>query len=318
MKFLPLLVLLVACKKDDKPAAPPPKDPLPPAETAPAMKPPEPPPVATPDAAVAAPVTAADPACTERATQLEKRMREVAAATPGLMPLVKNVNAPESEAGKGFDERGFVLAVAKDGTASVRGDKFRSSKEAGPWLDAMNKTGLERLIMDGGSLRDAKLVLYIWPDRDTPASTIAELLAVATENGSNWVPRLVVARKAGPASGEKLGAPIAAIAAKVPAAEPESTTYVAGQMKTAGGQCSEVITPFAADPLAGTPAKGTEKLLKEVTIGLMKCNCKVSNPDLFDWSVAAYFGATAPALAWVEMPMIDKAEKRTIGKLIAK
>src|SRR5439155_3170970 len=110
-----------------------------------------------------APPPAATSPCAERAARLDKRLHDLAAATPGFMPL-HHVDTPSAPGGKPFDTRGFVLAVTKDGKFFTQGAQLAGIKEAGDWLDAMSKSALEKHAMAGGSTRDAKWPLYIWAD----------------------------------------------------------------------------------------------------------------------------------------------------------
>jgi hypothetical protein len=260
------------------------------------------------------PAPAAGGECADRSARLDKRLRELAAATPGFLPRVDKLEAPAA-VGKPFDSRGFVVAIAKDGTSYVQGERFKTAKELGGWLDAMNKSALEKHVMAGGSAKDAAFPLYVWADRETPASAVAGVLATAEANGSHWVPRLLVAG-ATPATAPEVPAKASAVAAKLPPSEPEATKYIADQVKAAMGECKDLITPLATSTLEGVPQKQSDKLIKELPAGLTRCECKIPDPDVFEWGMHAWFGAWAPALAWVDMPKLAKTDKTALGKLV--
>jgi biopolymer transport protein ExbD len=305
MRGLSIAVLLVACGKTDKEA---------PKETPPT--PPAPPPAQT--AKIDAAAAPAPSPCADRAAALGKRLSELAAATPGFMPMQKDINAPESAAGKPVAKRGFVIGVGKDGKMYAQGQRFKDIKEVGQYLDAMNKSALEKYLLAGGSSKDAKFPIYIWADRDTPAAKVADVLTAAEGAGMHWELGLLVAGKAAaPAGDAKPSDAIAAIAAKMPASEPEATKYLVDELKKGlGDTCSAIITPLATASMEGVPGKDSDKLVKEVPAGLVKCECKLPNVDVFEWGMHQWLGAAAPPLALVDMPKIAKGEKQSIGKLV--
>jgi hypothetical protein len=261
------------------------------------------------------PAPAAGGECADRSARLDKRLHELAAATPGFLPKVDKLEAPAAAAGKPFDSRGFVVAVAKDGTTYVQGEHFKTAQELGRYLDAMNKSALEKHVMAGGSSKDAVFPLYIWADREAAASAVAGVLATAEANGSHWSPRLVVAG-AKPATAPEVSAKASAVAAKLPPSEPEATKYIADQLKAAMGECKDLIMSLATSTLEGVPQKQSDKLVADIPAGLAKCECKIPDPDVFEWGMHAWFGAWAPALAWVDMPKLAKTDKTALGKLV--
>jgi biopolymer transport protein ExbD len=307
---LAIAVLLMACgKKDESKPTPPPET----KETKPAE--------ATADAAAvgsAAAGSAAAPSgpCAERGANLTKRLSELATATPGFMPLQRAINAPESAAGKSFETRGYVVAVAKDGKLYIEGQEI-AAKELKDWLDAAWKMAREQVGLDGGSTKDAKFQVYVWADRDAAAGRVGEVVETAKAVSDQFVTALLVAGKpASPPADTKLSPEVQAIAAKLPKTEPKATKYLVDQLKAAIGTCEAIIMPWAATSHLDPPPYVATKLAKEVPQGLVKCDCKIPNVDVFEWGITESFGASAPALAWVEMPAIKKGDKQPISKLV--
>jgi hypothetical protein len=305
MKTALCIALLVAgCGKADKTKPAPAPEPAKGSQTAPA-----------PEADAATPSPAAGGDCDARAAKLGARMKELAAATPGFAPILKDLNAPEAAAGKPFDERGFVVALAKDGTMYSENEKLPDLKTAEAYLDAMNKSALEQHVMGGGSTKDAKFAIYYWVDRDVSAGKLADLVAAADKAGNHWTHRILVAGKTALPAAE-LPAEVGAIAAKVPASPPDSIKYVVDQIKAAIGSCSDLITPLGTASLEGVPGKISDKLIAEVPIGLTKCGCDKVKVDLLEWGIGVWFGSSAPPLAWVDMPALKKGDKQPISKLV--
>jgi len=293
-----IIAFAVGCSSKDAGKPAPKQEPEPP----PAVKTPEPAP------------TQAGGSCDDRAARLGKRLQELAAATPGFMPIVA-INAPQAAAGKPFDTRGDVVAMAKDGKTFAQGEGFATQKDLENYLDAMEKTELERFYMDGGN-SNTKFPLYLWVDRDAPVSAIADLLASETVKDSHWAPRLLVVGTTAPEADTDLSPDVSAIAAKLPVGEPAATVYVADQLKAAMGSCSALITPLGTASLEGLPGKITEKLVKELPSGLKQCDCKITSPDAFEWGTDVWFGSTSPALAWIDMPKITKGDKQPLSGLV--
>jgi hypothetical protein len=146
----------------------------------------------TADAAAAASSGSGD--CAKRAERLEQELRELATTKPGFVPIVQGITAPSASGAQPIKERGWVIAVARDGSMFIQGHRFEKTEHASvveharTYTDAMFKTALEKFIMDGGSSRDLSVPLYIWADRDAPASVLAELVTYADPEGP-WPPR---------------------------------------------------------------------------------------------------------------------------------
>jgi hypothetical protein len=265
-------------------------------------------------AAVAAP--APTTACADRTAHLDKRLHELATATPGFMPLAHDIAAPDAAAGKPFDTRGFVIGIARDGKTSTQGQVFATLKDLGDYLDAMNKQALEKFIMAGGSSHDAHFPVYLWVDKDTPAGAVADVLATAAAAGDHWSMRLLVASKTAPPPEPAPPAEVKAIADKLPATEPDATKYLVQQLRDAIGACKPIIVTLGTASLEGLPQKEADKLAKDVPAGLASCECKLPNPDVFEWGMHVWFGTLAPPLAWVDMPKVAKHDKQPISKLV--
>lgn len=248
--------------------------------------------------------------CGDRVTRLDKRLHELAAATPGFLPVARDITAPASPSGKPFDQRGFVVAVAKDGTISVPGNRLAKLEDLRDYLTQESRQAQEANVMKGGTSMGLQLALYIWADRDTPATIVASVLATAAATSDHWLPRLVVA---GPTT-----APAdPAIAARLPPTEPDGTTQLRNQLRTAMGECRPVILAFGTASLEGLPQRETEKLVRELPAGYGECNCALPDPGAFEDGLAAWFGAWAPPLAWVDMPKLGAGDQQPIGKLFA-
>lgn len=105
------------------------------------------------------------------------------------MPIVQGINAPSVTGAQPIKERGWVIAVARDGSMFVQGHRFEKTastsvvEDVRNYTDAMFKNALEKHVMGGGSTRDFSVPLYIWADRDTPARVVAELVAYADPEG---------------------------------------------------------------------------------------------------------------------------------------
>jgi hypothetical protein len=253
-------------------------------------------------------------ACADRAARLGKRLQELAAVTPGFMPL-HPIDAPTA-AGKPFDTRGFVVAIDKDGKLFTQGAAFADMKAASEWLRTLGMQAGEATAMAGAPLQDAMWPVYVWADAKAPAGLIAQLVAAAAADSEHFKPRLLVTSKtAMPPEGE-LSADLAAIAKKQPSNEPASTQYVVDQLKGAMGDCKPTILSLGTLSTIGLPAKQSETLIKDLPAGLVKCACKIPNPDVFDWGMHVWFGSSAPSLAWIDMPKLKKGDKKPIGALV--
>lgn len=265
------------------------------------------------DAAIAA----APPAgCTDRVARIDKHLHELAAATPGFMPLRHDITAPSSAAGKPLDTRGFVIGVTRDGKTSAQGQAFATTKDLGDYLDAMNKEALEKFAMAGGSPHDAQFPLYLWVDKDAPAATVASVLDAAAVAGNHWIPRLLVASTAPKPADPTFSPEVKAIADKLPPSEPDSTQYLAAQLRGAIGDCKPIIMALGTVSLEAVPQKEFDKLVKELPAGLATCECKVLNGDGLEWGAHVWLGGLAPALAWIDMPKVAKTDKHPIGTLV--
>ncbi|HEY4176502.1 MAG TPA: hypothetical protein VGM90_06715 [Kofleriaceae bacterium] len=304
-----LVASLAACggSKKEEPKAPEAATVAPPVEEkAPAVAP-VPVPVEDP---------AAKQACVDRSAKLGAHLDELAKATPGFVPLEKSITSPASAKGKAIDGRGFVVGVGKDGTYYWFGQKLQSLEDVNGLLDAAYKKSLETFIMDGGSLQTAKFNVYVFADKDAPASAVADIVALAKkESGDKYVLRLLVGGKGATPDAKAMGG-AQAIADKLPASEPDATKYMVDQLKTSIGSCDAVITVIATSDSTDLPSKTAAKLSKGLPDALVKCQCKVANFDALEWGMSTWFGATAPALAYVDMPAIKKGEKKPIGKLV--
>jgi hypothetical protein len=148
-------------------------------------------PKATPSTPATAPATGD---CATRAAKLETELRELATTRPGFLPLVQGIDAPSAKGAQPTTERGWVIAVARDGSVSVQGHRFDKTdstsviEDVRSYTDSMFKVALEKHVMGGGSGRDLSIPLYLWVDRNAPASLVAELVAYANPEGP-WPPR---------------------------------------------------------------------------------------------------------------------------------
>lgn len=133
--------------------------------------------------------------CAKRAERLERELRDLAASTPGFLPFVPGINTPSASGGKPVNERGWVIAVARDGSMSVRGSRLENIEDARNYTESVFRSALEKFSMNGGSARDLKVPIYIWADREAPARVIAELEAFANPEGP-WPPRSGAAKAA--------------------------------------------------------------------------------------------------------------------------
>jgi hypothetical protein len=127
--------------------------------------------------------------CATRAERLERELRDLASANPGFMPIVQGINAPSASGAQPIRERGWVIAVARDGRMFVQGHRFEKTahgsviEDVRSYTDSMFRNALEKFVMDGGSGRDFSVPLYVWADRDAPARVLAELVAYADPEG---------------------------------------------------------------------------------------------------------------------------------------
>jgi len=139
-------------------------------------------------------VTTADAAasggdCATRAERLERELRELASANPGFMPIVQGINAPSASGAQPIRERGWVIAVARDGRMFIQGHRFEKTahgsvlEDVRSYTESMFRRALEKFVLDGGSGPDLSVPLYIWADRDAPVRVLAELVAYADPDG---------------------------------------------------------------------------------------------------------------------------------------
>jgi len=166
------VVLLLGCsKKEDKPA-----------------------PTPQLEVKAIADATAGTGDCATRAARIERELRELAAAKPGFSPLVQDINAPSASGAQPIKERGWVIAVGRDGSIFIQGHRFEKTAHTSVVEDVRSfteqafRSALEKFIMAGGSSQDLLVPLYIWADRDAPARVIAELVMYADPEGP-WPPR---------------------------------------------------------------------------------------------------------------------------------
>lgn len=289
----------------------------------------EPPPTPVADKEPVPPPAPAGPTCAERAARLGKRIEVLAAATPGWMPLIKDLEAPtrnvpqgsgaphEVQAQHPVDERGVVIAITKDGKVWTQGQEL-TPKLVPEYFKSLHMQAAEARAMAGGHASDPDGPLYLWADRGAPASAVTAVVTAALAEGV-YSPRLLVtASTPVPAADPALLAvpAVKAMADKLPTVEPDATQYLAGVLRSAMNPCSDVITPFATASSEGDTASQTTKLVAELPAGLTKCDCKMTDVDLFEWGVDVWFGATAPGLNWIDLPKMNKGEKRTIGELV--
>jgi hypothetical protein len=317
-------------------------------------------------AATAAAAGSAAPAiaCPERVAKFKEQMNALGRSTPGFLPFVQGIRAPEAANAKPFDQRGVIIAVTNDGGIVVQGRRLASAAEALDYISDREKRMLEDHAMGGSSTRNAHWPLYIWADRDAPAGVIADLVGPAghesddaqtkpgegvhkmkkpktetlsearkkaieqaraagvlgsdtaePEASSHWLPRLIVAGKDAPP--RLADSPdVAAIASKLPASEPEATTYVAEQLRGSIGTCELLITEFASADSGGEPAKEVGRLAVGLPSAYAKCDCNVANADAFEWGARTMLGAWAPPLAWVDMPKLTAGDKQPISALV--
>jgi hypothetical protein len=330
MRVLAIIVLLLGCSADQGRRT----------DTRPA---------ATGSGSSAVDRAAAPVSCADRVARIDKELRALSAMTPGFLPIVNGIATPASTAGKPFDARGFVVAVTREGHAYVQGHRIEDTADARSYFRAIEMRAVEQLVMDGGSGRDAKFPLYIWADRETTAGAVAELLSAiepepakkrppqnltkeqldarqqaidqAREMGllgeasPRFLPRLLVAGTAAARRGPE-SADATAAAAKLPASEPETTTYLAAQLRGAIGMCAPLIIGIGTASAAGTPAKEADGLVASLSAGLKECECKIASLDVFEWGVYTWFGAWAPPLAWIDMPKLTAGDKQPVGALV--
>ncbi len=263
----------------------------------PAMRPPDPQPMT----------------CEQRAARLDKRLHALASHTPGFMPAVQSIHEPKAAGAQAFDARGVVVGISRDGQMYAPGVHFTSVQEAASYLDAKNKEALEKYAMAGGSLRDARWPFYIWADKDAPASAVASLAATTAD--MHWVPRLLVTAAGGYEHDRETPA-ADAVAAKLPATEPDATSYIADQLRSAIGPCKDIVLALGTADLESIPDKVAEKLAKDVPAGLVACKCALPSVDIFEWGMHQWFGDKGPELAWIDLPKIGKGDKQPIGALV--
>jgi hypothetical protein len=245
--------------------------------------------------------------CPADADRVGKRLVDLKA--PGYMPALK-ISAPTAKASMSIDKRGFVIAVTKDGKLVVQGDAFKTTKDAELYLDSMWKMGLETHGLEGSGGK-AQVPLYVWVDKDTQAKHVAALVAIAAKAGDFQV-RLLVAGK------DKAPAPTGgavAIAAKLPAKEPEGTKYLADQLKQQIANCAQAITVLGTSDVGHSMSK-KYNLADTMPKALKDCGCKVSKMDVFEWAIAEWYGAQGAGMSWVPIPKIEATEAQPISKFV--
>lgn len=110
---------------------------------------------------------------------MEKELRELIPARPGFMPLVRDLDAPAAAGGEAIKDRGVVIAITKDGGIFTQGSRLENTDHVFDYVDTIYKQALEAHVMGGASSRDFRLRVYLWADRDAPASVVAQVAAAA-------------------------------------------------------------------------------------------------------------------------------------------
>jgi hypothetical protein len=257
--------------------------------------------------------SAAAPDCPKEAERIGKRLAGLKTSAPGFMPVIKTIGLPTAANAKAIDQRGFVLAVTKDGKVFAQGQGLAQAKDTEQFLDAMWKSALEAWVLDDrGPAKDAKFALYIWADKDTPAKHVAAVATAAAKVSDRFLVRLLVAGKGGAVPPPKAAT---AIAAKVPTGEPEGTKYVVGELKKAVGGCATLVTALAISSIDKSTSKKYD-LVDLVPKAMVDCGCKLANMDVFEWGIVEWYGATGSTFAWADLPKLGATDAQPLGKLV--
>ncbi|MEO8698419.1 MAG: hypothetical protein ABI867_00210 [Kofleriaceae bacterium] len=234
--------------------------------------------------------------------------------TPGYMPVIKGITVPTATSTKPIDQRGFVVAVTKDGKYVSKGQVFASLKEVEQFLDGMFKSALETWgLEDQGPTKDAKFALYIWADKDTPAKLVAGVATVATKVSDRFTVRLLVGGKTTPPAPSG-GA--TAVAAKLPGKEPEGTKYLATELKKVAETCDKLVVVLATHSVDKATSKKKYNFVEAAPKAILDCGCKVGNLDVLDWGLAEWYGAAGSAFAWVDLPKLGASDAQPLGNLV--
>jgi hypothetical protein len=250
-------------------------------------------------------------------TRFEERLTSLVKQTPGLMPRIPpDANPPVSARGKPIDAQGVVIAVLRDGKLAVGAGELTNADHAREHLgneqsraigDALNHRGPEH-----------SWPLYVWADRDTPVSAVAELVRVIS---TQWSLRLLVAAdQPSPArDAELLARPSVKRAIdKFPKTEPEAMLAFAEQLKSSLAPCDELLMVLVkATTEAGPSTEGTV-LATQVPRTVASCGCKLNDLDVFEYSILAMFGAFHQPLRWIDLPKLAPGDRRKIGDLVGK
>jgi len=253
-------------------------------------------------------------ACKDRVARLGNRLNALALATPGALPHVRGLRALEAAHGQPIDKRGHVVAVTRDGSVVVSGNWLDTVQAGRDYIAAVEKQGVEAALREQGP--PPPWPLYIWPDRDAPITVIADLLARVSDH---WQPRLLVGGGVAVAASDRelLEQPtVRATAANLPGVEPDATTFVARELRTALGGCTPVFEVFVRSQKETEEARAADVLAKDVARALGACECRAADPDVFEWGMLATFGAYEPALRWIVVPKLVRRDRRTIGQIV--
>lgn len=251
-------------------------------------------------------------ACKDRVERLGNRLGALVLTTPGALPHVRGLRSLESAHGQPIDARGYVVAVTRDGSVVVSGNWLDTVQAGRDAIAAVEKQGVEDALREQGPA--PPWPLYIWPDRDAPIPVIADLLAGVSDH---WRPRLLVSGGVAVAAGDRelLEQPtVRATAAKLPGVEPDATTFVARELRTALTGCTPVFEVFVRSQKA--EARAADVLAKDVAPALAACDCRAADADVFEWGMLATFGAYEPPLRWIAVPKLARRDRRTIGQIV--
>jgi len=251
-------------------------------------------------------------ACKDRVARLGNRLGALVLTTPGAVPHVRGLRSLDSAHGQPIDARGSVLAVTRDGSVVVSGNWLDTVQAGRDYISAVEKKGVEDALREQGP--PPPWPLYIWPDRDAPIPVIADLVAGLSDH---WRPRLLVGGGVAVAASDRelLEQPsVRATAATLPGVEPDATTFIARELRTALAGCTPVFEVFVRSQKE--EARAADMLAKDVAPALGACDCRAADADVFEWGMLATFGAYEPPLRWIAIPKLARRDRRTIGQIV--
>ncbi|MGN6104671.1 MAG: hypothetical protein ACTHU0_06185 [Kofleriaceae bacterium] len=264
----------------------------------------------------------ASPECQARAKRIGERLSALAKSRPGIPPSMfpAGFALPTSAAGKSIDAPGVTVTITADNKVMTMGEPVPLEEGARLIDEHYYRQAFESVAMGRGP--KGPWNLYVYADRKTQVASLAKVfgneLFQQDQPDRSFTPRLLVAGDAAidPADAALLEKPsVKKVVEGMPKKVEELDIYRAKTMRDAGDPCPSLPKAYVA-PSLGSPMMATATMAEALPKALLACDCKSSDPDVWEWGTLHIFGAYQPAPRWIEMPKLDAKDKRTIGDLV--